>query len=91
MDQSEMNRALAKALTYHRIGKQAEAEAWARILIKHLQDAKILPNIAACPQCGEETRGCLEGVCAPCRQENQHRLLSHTAAQERNKLTDRQK
>lgn len=42
IDRSAVARALAKAIAYKQCGKQAEAEAWAKELIKLLQCANIL-------------------------------------------------
>ncbi len=42
IDRSEVSRALAKAIAYKQCGKQAEAEAWARTLVKLLECAEIL-------------------------------------------------
>ena len=42
IERSEVNRALAKAIAYKQCGKQAEAEAWARKLIRLLEVADIL-------------------------------------------------
>mgnify|MGYP001584850873 CR=1 FL=1 len=42
IDRSEVSRALAKAIAYKNCGKQDEAEAWARTLIKLLKCAEIL-------------------------------------------------
>ncbi len=42
MDRSEINRALAKAIAFKQVGKQAEAEEWAKTLIRLLQLQGIL-------------------------------------------------
>lgn len=42
MDRSEINKALAKAIAYKNCGKDYEAQAWARRLIKLLECAEIL-------------------------------------------------
>jgi hypothetical protein len=42
VDRSEVSRALAKAIAYKSCGKQAEAEKWARTLVKLLECAEIL-------------------------------------------------
>ena len=42
IDRSEVSRAVAKAIAYKQCGKQAEAEAWARKLIRLLEVADIL-------------------------------------------------
>lgn len=42
IDRSEVSRALAKAIAFKQCGKQAEAEAWARELVRQLECAEIL-------------------------------------------------
>ena len=42
IDRSEVSRALAKALAFKACGKQAEAEDWARELVRLLECADIL-------------------------------------------------
>lgn len=42
MDRSEINRALAKAIAYKNVGKDAEAANWARRLIELLELEQIL-------------------------------------------------
>lgn len=42
IDRSEVSRSLAKAIAYKQCGKQAEAEAWARLLVQQLECADIL-------------------------------------------------
>ena len=42
VDRSEVSRCLAKAIAYQNCGKTAEAEEWAKRLIRHLQLAQIL-------------------------------------------------
>ncbi len=42
IDRSEVSRALAKAIAYKNCGKQAEAEAWAKKLVRLLECAEIL-------------------------------------------------
>ena len=42
IDRSEVSRSLAKAIALQAVGKQAEAEEWARKLIRQLQLADIL-------------------------------------------------
>lgn len=42
IDRSEVHRALAKAIAYKQCGKQADAETWARELVKLLACAEIL-------------------------------------------------
>ena len=42
MDRSAINTALAKAMAYKQCGKQADAEMWARKLIKLLEMSNIL-------------------------------------------------
>ena len=42
IDRSEVSRALAKAIAYKQCGKQAEAEEWARELVRLLECAAIL-------------------------------------------------
>jgi hypothetical protein len=42
IDRQEVSRALAKAIAYKQCGKQADAEAWARELVKLLECAEIL-------------------------------------------------
>jgi hypothetical protein len=42
IDRSEVSRALAKAIAYKNCGKNAEAETWARELVKLLECADIL-------------------------------------------------
>jgi hypothetical protein len=42
IDRSEVSRSLAKAIALQAVGKQEEAEEWARLLIKQLQLADIL-------------------------------------------------
>ena len=42
IDRSEVSRSLAKAIALQAVGKQAEAEEWARLLIRQLQLADIL-------------------------------------------------
>ena len=42
MNRSEIARALAKAIAYKACGKQADAEKWARELIRLLECAEIL-------------------------------------------------
>ncbi len=42
IDRSEVSRALAKALAFKACGKQAEAEEWARELVRLLECADIL-------------------------------------------------
>ena len=42
IDRSEVSRAVAKAIAYKQCGKQAEAEAWARKLIRLLEVADVL-------------------------------------------------
>ena len=42
MDRSEINRALAKAIAYKNCGKQADAERWAREVVRLLECAEIL-------------------------------------------------
>ena len=42
IDRSEVSRAVAKAIAYKQCGKQVEAEAWARKLIRLLEVADIL-------------------------------------------------
>ena len=42
VDRSEVNQALAKAIAYKQVGKEAEAQEWARKLIRQLELAEIL-------------------------------------------------
>ena len=42
IDRAEVARALAKALAYKAVNKQAQAEAWARTLVRLLECAGIL-------------------------------------------------
>jgi hypothetical protein len=42
VDRSEVSRSLAKAIAYQNVGKTAEAEAWARLLVEQLKLAQIL-------------------------------------------------
>lgn len=42
IDRSEVSRALAKAIAFKQCGKQAEAEAWAREVVRQLECAEIL-------------------------------------------------
>ena len=42
IDRSEISRAMAKAIAYAQCGKQAEAEQWAREVVRLLQCAAIL-------------------------------------------------
>ena len=42
IDRSEVARALAKAIAFKQCGKQAEAERWARELVRLLECADIL-------------------------------------------------
>jgi hypothetical protein len=42
LDRPEIARALAKAIAYAQCGKQAEAEKWARELVRLLECANIL-------------------------------------------------
>lgn len=42
IDRTEASRALAKAIAYKQCGKDDEAEAWARELIKLLEMSRIL-------------------------------------------------
>lgn len=42
LDQSEINRALAKAIAYKRCGKDEQAKEWARELVRQLECADIL-------------------------------------------------
>jgi hypothetical protein len=42
VDRREINRALAKAIAYKNVGKQEEAEDWARKLVRLLECAEIL-------------------------------------------------
>ncbi len=42
VDRSEVSRAVAKAIAYKNCGKQAEAEQWARELVRLLACADIL-------------------------------------------------
>jgi hypothetical protein len=42
IDRSAISRALAKAIAYKLCGKQAEAEHWARELVKLLECSEIL-------------------------------------------------
>ena len=42
IDRSEVARALAKAIAYKSCGKDAEAQEWARQLVKLLECAEIL-------------------------------------------------
>ena len=42
IDRSEVSRSLAKAIALQAVGKQDEAEEWARKLIRQLQLADIL-------------------------------------------------
>ena len=42
MDRSKISQALAKAIAYKQCGKQRDAEAWARQLIRLLECADIL-------------------------------------------------
>lgn len=42
IDRSEVSRAMAKAIAYKQCGKQADAEAWARELVRLLECADIL-------------------------------------------------
>lgn len=44
IDRSEVSRALAKAIAYKNCGKDREAEAWARTLVKLLECAEILKD-----------------------------------------------
>lgn len=44
MDRSEINRALAKAIAYKNCGKDAEAQEWARTLVRLLECAEILAS-----------------------------------------------
>lgn len=42
IDRSQVSQALAKAIAYKNVGKQAEAEAWAKRLVELLECADIL-------------------------------------------------
>lgn len=42
INRTEVSRALAKAIAYKNCGKDADAEAWARKLVKLLECANIL-------------------------------------------------
>ena len=42
INRSEANRALAKAIAYKNVGKDVEANAWARILVQLLECEDIL-------------------------------------------------
>ena len=42
LNRSEVNQALAKAIAYKQCGKEAEAQEWARKLIRLLELAEIL-------------------------------------------------
>ena len=42
VNRSEVNQALAKAIAYKQCGKEAEAQEWARKLIRQLELAEIL-------------------------------------------------
>lgn len=42
IDRSEVNRALAKAISFKAVGKNEEAKRWARSLIRQLELADIL-------------------------------------------------
>lgn len=42
IDRSEVSRAMAKAIAYKNCGKDADAEQWARELVRLLQCADIL-------------------------------------------------
>jgi hypothetical protein len=42
IDRSEVSRALSKAIAYKNVGKDKEAEEWARRLVELLECAKIL-------------------------------------------------
>lgn len=42
IDRSEASRAMAKAIAYKQCGKQAEAEQWARELVRLLECSGIL-------------------------------------------------
>ena len=44
IDRTEIARALAKAIAYKQCGKQADAEAWARELVRLLECADILAD-----------------------------------------------
>jgi hypothetical protein len=46
VDRAEVSRSLAKAIAYQNCGKTADAEQWARLLIKQLQQAHILTEEA---------------------------------------------
>ena len=45
IDRSAVARALAKAISLHAVGKQREAEEWARELVRLLQCANILREV----------------------------------------------
>lgn len=42
IDRSEVSRALAKAIAYKAVGKDSDAESWARKLVELLECANIL-------------------------------------------------
>ena len=46
IDRSQVSRELAKAIAYANCGKRAEAEAWARALVRSLNCAGILRSEA---------------------------------------------
>jgi hypothetical protein len=47
VDRSEASRALAKAIAYKNVGKDDEAEQWARELVRVLECGEILKGEAA--------------------------------------------
>ena len=49
VNRSKINQALAKAIAYQECGKVAEAQAWARELVRQLELAEICV-LAACRQ-----------------------------------------
>jgi hypothetical protein len=44
IDRSSLNQALAKALAYKDVGKDIEADRWARLLVQMLKDLNVIKN-----------------------------------------------